>query len=239
MARNYKNKGSVAPVTEKKGINGITVTIVALALVAAILLTVFLVNFLFSPRLVMKNGGASIIDKKSGVTYKLAPSCYSADLDTDNVYAKIDGVPYYKVLYSDGNNEAVTLDPEKMIGTVDEYGEKTLYAADDLVLPTLEEFKTDKAVVFYIRLIEYPARGVSPATSEEVRQAMINGEAVMRPLKVDEDTMRLIYLGSSEHPHITYVLKYYEDYSGGRFLYDSSTDKCISLGADAFKEVFK
>ena len=242
MARKYKKGGYEAAYggenTAGKRFSPTAVIIIALAVVAAILLTVFLVNFFFSPRLTTRNGGATLKDRRHGITYNLAPDCYSADLDTEKPYATVDGVDYYKLIYSDANGEEKTYDPLKMIGTKDEYGEVTLYVAEGVKLPSLAEFGTDKALVYYIRLVEYLARAVSPTTSQEVAALMVEGEAVLRPLKVDEDTIRMIYFGSSTYPHITYSIKYYEDYANGRYLYDSTTDKCIKLGDDVFKEVF-
>lgn len=223
---------------KKRMANPLLWAIALLAVAAVVLLTVLLIR-LASPRLVAQNGGATITDKRSDVTYTLLPDVYSADLDTKNVYAKLDGVEYYRVIYSDKNGEAKTLDPKLMIGTVDEYGEKTLYASTELTVPALGDIEADKAIVYYIRLIEYPARAVSPTASRDIQVHFCEAESVMRPLRVNEDTMRLIYFGSEQCPYIFYVLKYYEDYSGGRYLYDSSTDKCVKLDGDTFKEVFR
>ena len=242
MARNYK-KGAYEAIngqacTQKKA-PVMMITIIALTLVAAILLTVFLVNFFGKPRLTTKNGGATLTDSRNNVTYTIAPDCYSADLDKSKPYATVDGVDYYTVIYSDENGKEATYDPLKIIGTEDEFGEKTLYVADGVVLPALAEFHTDKALVYYIRLIEYLSCAVDPTEAAAVEKTMLNGEAVAKPLRTVEDSIRMVYLGSADHPHIVYVLKYYEDYSGGRYLYDSATDKCVKLSADAHKEIFK
>lgn len=214
------------------------IAIIVLALVAAILLTVFLVRFFTLPRIYTNDGGATLTDAKNDITYYLAPDCYSADLDTSKAYCKIDGTEYYRIIYSDGNNKQQLYDPLKLIGTVDDYGEVTLYVAEGVALPTLSEFKTDKALVYYIRLIEYLSCAVDPEKSAQIEKLMLESEAVTKPLRTVEDSIRMVYLGSSEHPYITYTIKYYEDYADGRYLYDSASDKCIRLDADTLKDIF-
>ena len=242
MARNYKKGAYEAvhgePVAQEKA-PVMMITIIALTLVAAILLTVFLVNFFGKPRLTTKNGGATITDTRHGVVYKLAPDCYSADLDKSKPYATLDGTDYYTIVYSDENGKAATYDPLKMIGTEDEFGAKTLYVAEGVTLPTLEEFHTDKALVFYIRLIEYLSCAVDSTEAAAIEASMLRGESVPRPLRTVEDSIRMVYLGSADHPHIVYVLKYYEDYSDGRYLYDSATDKCVKLPEGVHEKAFE
>ena len=241
MARNYRKgayQGAHGEQKEAKRIPVMTVTIVALTLVAAILLTVFLVNFFGRPRLSTSNGGATITDSRNGITYKLAPECYSADLDKSDPYAKLGDTEYYKLIYSDENGKAVTYDPLKMIGTEDEFGAISLYVAEGVTLPSLSEFETDKALVYYIRLIEYLSCAVNPVDAADIQKTMVNGEGVLRPLRTVEDSIRMVYLGSSAHPYITYVLKYYEDYSDGRYLYDSATDKCVKLSEGVLEGIF-
>jgi hypothetical protein len=215
-----------------------TVAIIVLMAVAIILIAAFLIKFFTTPRIITENGGATLTDIRHDVTYKLAPDCYSADLDKSKAYAKVNGVEYYKIIYSDENGKTAEYDPLKMIGTEDEYGEVTLYVAEDVTLPTLSEFGADKALVYYVRLIEYLSCAVNPTEAAAIQKTLTEGEATQKPLRTVEESIRMVYLGSSEHPHITYVLKYYEDFSENRYLYDSATDKCVKLAEGVHEGIF-
>ena len=87
MAKKYKNTVHKNPFREdrvQKPFPWMPVTIVLLSITVVVLLSVCLARF-FSPMLVSEMGGSRITDKRNDVTYTLAPSCYSADLDRKSV----------------------------------------------------------------------------------------------------------------------------------------------------------
>ena len=234
MAKKYKNtvhKNTLKEGIAQKPFPWIPVTIVLLSITVVVLLSVCLARF-FSPMLVSEMGGSRITDKRNDVTYTLAPSCYSADLDTTEVYAKMDGIEFYKLKYRSAEGELTHYDPLKIIGTVDEFGIISLYVASGETLPTLAEMEVDSALMYYVKLAEVYFGALSPESANETAALFAdeNRENALPPLSVDHDQTLMIYFGSlAKYPHIRYAVKYLEDYDGNRYIYDSTTGRRLLL----------
>ena len=116
--------------TKEKRVPWLLIAAIALALVAVILLTVFLVSYLGVVHLTSVDNGVSFLDEKKDVTYKLAPMCYEpVAIWSNTAYAKYGKMTFYEVRDADPDEYLCYKDAE--IGLYD------LYYAEGITLPTL------------------------------------------------------------------------------------------------------
>ncbi len=214
--------------------------IIILAAAALILLTVSLVRYFGTEHLFTEDGGGTLVNNRTGVTYKLLALCpYKVDVDKSEVYAVCDDVSYYKVVYKNRSGEKVHCDPEKILATVDEELNITdLYFAEGFTFPSFDEISPSGAVAYYVRKEESEAMKLSKEQSETVYSAFKNGENSFYPSDVSESNRLNIYLFDIEHPQFWYTLEYFETESGELYMRDLSQSKCVKA-TDILKPIFK
>ena len=206
--------------TEQKSFYLLLTAIAVLAVAIIICLTVFLRNYVGVIHLSTTMEGSNVIDKRNGITYELAPMSYSVDLEKDEVYAKYKDTEFYKVL---GIPVEVMIATETM-GVID------VYYNVEYPLPTLEEFNPDKALICAVEKISYAVGAMTPEQSQLAADLLLNGERCDYPNAINNDSVLHVYLGSSEHPYIYYCVRYLEDSSGNRYLYDRDASTCVNIG---------
>jgi len=148
--------------------------------------------------------GGDLYDKKTGVTYKVAPPNYEAISWEKEVYMEDKkGIAYHRVL---GANGEVT-DPPIWLYNYDL--NRLLYNSNEVTLPTLSEMNPDSMSIYmeedvkvYLEIEE---------DKEVVKEAAAILDTTPFPFsgKAAENSYRMSF-ASDEHPYITYNLIYME-----------------------------
>ena len=211
---------------EKKSFYLLLTAIAVLAVAIIICLSIFLRNYVGIIHLSTTLEGSNVVDKRNGITYELAPMSYSVDIQRDEVYAKYKDTEFYKVLGIDTSRMLAT----ETMGVID------VYYNVEYPLPTFEEFKADKALICAVEKISYAIGAMTPEQSQLAYDLLLKGERCDYPNSINNDTVLHIYFGSSENPYVYYSVRYFEDYSGKRYLYDRELSVCVYIG-DELKDV--
>lgn len=210
----------------------------ALAVAIIVLASVLISEIFGTEHLVSKNGGATMIDSRTDVTYKLLLPCpYWVNLDISDHYAECGDTLFYKVVYTDTDGEIKHVDPLKMIATVDDLGFVDVYLAQDYTLPTLKEMNPDAGFVYYVNVKEVPAGVLTEAQAQTVADLILNGDSAIYPPNVDFDSRRNIYLSSVNYIYIRYTVEYFVTEDGEMYLQDSASGKCVKATAE-LTEIF-
>ena len=225
MSKTKKQKRTLRSIlnikeTEQRSFFLLLAAVAFLAMAVLICLTIFLQNYVGVIHLSTTMEGSNVIDKRNGITYELAPMSYSVDLEKDELYAKYKDTEFYKVL---GIPVEVMIATETM-GVID------VYYNVEYPLPTLEEFNPNKALICAVEKISYAVGALTPDESALVADLILSGERCDYPNSINNDSVLHIYLGSSDHPYIYYCVRYLEDSSGNRYLYDRDTSVCVNIG---------
>jgi hypothetical protein len=159
-------------------------------------------------------------DKKTGIKYTDAPSCYEpVQLGDEYAKWKISGenVIFYEVK---------GMDPRQWLA---EEG-KTIFYAEDITLPGLRELAP---VGIYICVEEDYSIALVEITDADDIQGIINlwenGEALSYPGITPEATYRLKFL-SEKYPGIYYNLIYVKYSDGTAYLYSRDSGRCVVAG---------
>jgi hypothetical protein len=231
MSKTKKQKRTLLSVlkvkeTEKNSFFLLLAAVAVLAMAVIICLTIFLRNFVGVIHLSTTMEGSNVVDKRHGITYELAPMCNSVDIEKDELYAKYKDTEFYKVV---GIPVEIMLATETM-GVID------VYYNVEYPLPTFEEFNADKALICAVEKISYAVGAMTPEQAQKAADLLINGERCDYPNAIDNDSVLHVYFGSNETPYVYYSVRYFEDYSGKRYLYDRDTSVCVCIG-DELKDV--
>ena len=210
---------------EKKKFPLFFVISVALLLVAVILLTVFLSSYLSGVHLRSEDQGMTLIDKKKDVKYLLAPMCYEPVAYKTEVYAKYGDTEYHALRDAD---------PLQYLCTT-EMNIFDLYYSDELTLPDLTRFKANYTRVCKVGELSIMLHSIEKEKTEEIVKYFLTAETVPNSKIIGvENTLYLKFM-SDEYKFMYYVITYYKTKTGGRFLYDRTTGRCVELG-DLFTE---
>lgn len=232
MAKKYKNTVHKNPFREdrpKKNIPWRLIGIVA-AFLALILILWVVIDALTGVRkltLNTKNGG--FYDKRSGITYHLAPLCYQPayvvkrenNPDKD-VYAKYKDTKFYKV---------TNVSAEKMISTA--YGGLyEIYYNKEYPLPSLFEMNANSAIVCEVGTIVAAVGMIDNAGASSLLSLLKNESLYCDyPIDtVDVSSTKYIYFTSPDYPHLYYYVHYVKTADGTRYLYDSAYERCVPMG---------
>ena len=231
MSKTKKQKRTLLSVlkvkeSEKNSFFLLLAAVAVLAMAVIICLTIFLRNFVGIIHLSTTMEGSNVVDKRNNITYELAPMCYSVDIEKDEVYAKYKDTEFYKVV---GIPVEIMLATETM-GVID------VYYNVEHPLPAFEDFKADKALICAVEKISYAVGAMTPEQAKTASDMLINGERCEYPNGIDNDSVLHVYFGSTETPYVYYCVRYFEDYSGKRYLYDRDTSVCVCIG-DELKDV--
>lgn len=197
----------------------------ALLLVAVILLSVFLSSYLSVVHLRSEDGGITLVDTKKDVKYLLAPMCYEPVSYYKAVYAKYGDTEYHEV---------ENADPADFLCTT-EMNIFDLYYAEGITLPDLAHFNANYTRVCKIGEIAIMLHKIDKEDTEEIVKYFLTAETVDSSVIIGvENTLYLKFM-SDDYKFMYYVINYYETKSGGRYLYDRTTGRCVELGDDLFK----
>ena len=224
-----KNYNEIFGIKEekKKSLPWLFITCVALALAVIILLSVFLSSYLGTVRLVSRDGGTVLLDKRHEVEYLLAPMCYEP-IRYGEVYARHEGVDFYTVMDAD---------PREYLCTID-MNVYDIYYASTVTLPTLEEFDPEWTVVCRIEVEAVQTGSVNEEDTKALIDYYLAAEAVEKPSSKDTETVLYFKFMSQKYPFLFYSINYYVTKDGARYLYDRPNGRCVLLGDD-FKDIVK
>jgi len=198
---------------------------VSLLLVAIILLTVFLSSYLSVVHLRSEDNGITLVDKKKDVKYLLAPMCYEPVAFMTDVYAKYGDIEYHAIRDAD---------PTQFLCTT-EMNIYDLYYSDQIVLPDLTRFKANYTRVCKVGEIAIMMGSIEKEDTEEIVKYFLTSKTVDKSYIIGvENTLYLKFM-SDDYKFMYYVITYYKTKSGGRYLYDRTTGRCVELG-DLFTE---
>ncbi|MBR2459645.1 MAG: hypothetical protein IKB34_00225 [Clostridia bacterium] len=208
---------------ERKGSPWLFVSAVVLALVAIILLSVFLASYLGVVHLRSEDGGSTLTDPRKDITYELAPMCYEPvayDVHS-GVYAKYGDTEYYMVRDAD---------PTKYLCTID-MNVYDLYYANDISLPSLAEFAPNYTRVCKVEAIAVMIGSIEAEDTEKLVDYYLSANTVDSSLISGvEETLYLKFM-SEEYNFMYYNLVYYKTKNGERYLYDRTVGRCVDIGS--------
>lgn len=210
---------------------------IVLAVTSVILIAVFLIRFFGVVHLTSDTEGSTLTDSKNGVVYSLAPISYTADLDTDSVYAKYGDTEYYRLYYKDDSGNKVYCDPKEMIGTENEFGVIDIYVAEGIVLPELKDFGASKALICTEEMISYAIDALTKEETEKLINVFFSLESCDYPSNIDNDTVLSIYFRGDTNPFLLYNIRYFETKSGEKYFYDRVTSRCVNFH-DEMENIF-
>lgn len=216
----------------------LTAVVILLSVAALILLTVFLVNYLGVRHLVSEQGDGILIDRGKGITYTLVTACpYNVNIDARELYAKSDGVEYYKVGYYDGNDKVKFYDPKKIIATVDEFGNQYVYTSDDFTLPKLEELNPKRSYTYYVGIEEVEAGTLYEEDTQTLFKLLKDGSPSVLPSDIDENSTLVIRFFDPDYSYFLYSVEYFKTESGERYIRDRALGKCVKA-TEELKAIF-
>lgn len=159
-------------------------------------------------------------DKKNGVKYTDAPSCYEPTA-LGKEYAKWKSAGEDVIFY-----EVEGMDPHMWLT---EEG-KTVFYAEDVTLPTLAQMAPHSIYVCVEQELSVAVAEITLAADiTAVVTAWETGEAVAYPGTSPDSTFRIKFL-SNQYPGIYYSLIYVSYSDGTSYLYSRDSGKCVAAG---------
>ncbi len=202
--------------------------IILLTAAAIILGTVFSVKYFGTQHLVSKDGGGTLTNKRTGITYKLVVPCpYTVNIDFGEVYGELDGENCYKILYKDNDGVEKFYNPEKMIATVDEFKNVSLYLAQGFTLPKLEELNPTHGTAYYVEVEQILAGTLTSDAAQTITSLLKTREGTSSPVDIKTGEIMYLYLIDPSYPYFWYTVEYFETESGDRYVRDRSIGKCV------------
>ena len=224
MAKKFKNTVHKNPFREdrpKKDIPWRLICVIAAFLALIIILTLVIDAFFGVRKLSLVSGGA-FYDKRSGITYHLAPMCYQpVTIIKKDVYAKYNKTNFYEI-------QDVSTD--KMI-TTSEDGIYDIYYNKQYPLPSLFEMNVIGGMVCDVGDAVIP---VGPIETEQAKKLVeLLADESLRcdyPEDLSSDNAKYIYFISAEYPYLYYYVHYFKDAGGARYVYDRAYERCVPIG---------
>ncbi len=231
MAKKYKNTVHKNPFREdrpKKNVPWRLIGIIAAAL-ALILILTLVMDAIFGVRKLKLVSGGAFYDKRSGITYHLAPLCYQPvtiikwenNPDKD-VYAVYNDTNFYKIK---------DVSSKKMITTAYD-GIYEIYYNKEHPLPSLFEMNANLAIICEVEMLVDPV-GIVYNEGTTALLNLLKNEALYcdYPFEtVDVSSIKYIYFTGADYPHLYYYVHYFKTSDGTRYLYDSSYERCVPIG---------
>lgn len=237
MAKKYKNTVHKNPFREnrpKKNIPWKLICVIS-GFLALILITTLVLNALFGTRKLRITSDGGFYDKRSGITYQMAPLCYQPveiikrknNPDKD-VYAKYNDTKFYKVK---------DISAEKIITTAYD-GIYEIYYNEEHPLPTLFDMNVKLA---WICEAEVSVVGVEMIDETEAKAlvSMLADASLYcdMPTNIDAESTKYLYFTGTEHPYLYYYVQYFNTADGVSYVCDSAnTGRCVPIG-DLLKEI--
>ncbi len=214
MSSNIKNK-------KKSGFPIFVLIAAALLLIAVILAAVFFSSYFGVVHFTSDSGGTSVYDKRSGITYNIAPMCYQpVKFKNDKEYGIYKDTEFYRVS---------GVDPT-LILTTDNDNIYDVYYNIEHPLPTLGNFKVDIALICEVGLIAIPTGALNNEAANKAAELIVNGEQCDMPYGIIQDSVVYLYFTSTEYDYLYYYIQYFRTEDGGRYLMDRSFDRCVNIG---------
>lgn len=231
MAKKYKNTVHKNPFREDRPKTNIPWRLIGIicALLALILILWATLDAIFGVRKLKLAKDGGFYDKRSGITYHMAPLCYQPvkvvkrEYNPDkDVYAKYRDTKLYKV---------TDVGPEKMLTTAYD-GFYEIYYNKEYPLPSLFEMNVNSAIVCDVGETVIPV-GMLDNEGAGGLVALLKNESLYcdYPFEsVSKDSKKYIYFTSPDHPHIYYYVHYFKTTDGTRYVYDNAYERCVPIG---------
>lgn len=231
MAKKYKNTVHKNPFREdrpKKSVPWKLIAVIA-AVLALILILTLVIDALVGVRKLSLVSGGGFYDKRSGITYHLAPLCYQPvtivkrenNPDKD-VYAQYKDTKFYKVK---------DVSVEKMITTAYD-GIYEIYYNKEYPLPSLFQMNANSAIVCDVGTLVVPVGMIDNEGASGLLNLLKNESLYCDyPIDtVDASSTKYIYFTSPDYPQLYYYVHYVKTTDGTRYLYDSAYEICVPMG---------
>lgn len=224
MAKKYKNTVHKNPFREdrpKKNIPWKLIGIIA-AFLALVLIVTLVIDAVFGVRKLKMVTGGGLYDKRSGVTYKMAPLCYQpVTLYKKDVYARFNKTNLYKIQ---------NVSADKMISTSED-GFYEIYYNKEYPLPSLFEMNVNAAIVCDVGTLVVPVGPIDEAGAKALVELLKNESLYCDyPENTSPDSTKYIYFTSPDYPHLYYYVHYFKGTDGARYVYDSAYERCVPIG---------
>ena len=229
MAKKYKNTVHKNPFREdrpKKNVPWKLIGVIAACLALILTVTLIVDAVIGVRKLKLVSGG--LYDKRSGITYQMAPLCYQPvtiakrEYNSDkDVYATFNDTRFYKL---------TDVDPEKMITTAYD-GFYEIYYNKEHPLPTLFEMNINSAIVCDVGTAVIPVGMVDNTATQIVE--LLSNESLYCDYPIDTvntESIKYIYFTTPDYPHLYYYVHYFKTTDGTRYVYDSSYERCVPIG---------
>lgn len=212
----------------KRGIPWLLVAAVALVLIIAVLLAVFLVSYFSVVHLSSVDNGESLIDKKREITYLRAPMCYEpVAIWSNDEYAKYGKQVYYEVKDADPNQYLCYKDAE--IGLYE------LYYAEGITLPSLAEFGASYTRVCASGIKTIMMHSIDEKTSEIVSYFLSAPTVDYKEISNVKLTYDLKFM-SEKYGFMYYTITFLQTSEEECYLYDREAKRCVKLTIEEYTE---
>ncbi len=232
MAKKYKNTVHKNPFREdrpKKKIPWMIIGIIC-GILALILIMTLIINALLGVRKLSLTENGGFYDRRSGITYFMAPFCYQpVTIIKKDVFATYNDTKFYEIQ---------DISTEKMITTAEEKIYE-IYYNKDYPLPTLSEMKVNSAIICDVEIAVYPV-GFIDSEDVNILLELLSDKSIYcdYPQDTNDSNVKYIYFTSPDYPYLYYYIHFIKTSDGTRYIYDSSNRICVPIG-DALKDIIE
>lgn len=237
MAKKYKNTVHKNPFRENRPKGRIPWRLIGItaAFLALVITVTLVIRSVSGPRKLtaVENGG--LYDKRSGITYSLAPFAYKPHYyDSGKAAMTFNGFNLYQLKYMDENGKYVKVSTEKMLLYAED-GVYQIYYNSEQPLPALSEMNARVVGIsengLLIRPIDFAGEEEARAVVAALENESARCEKGEGPKKTDEDSTKILCLANPEdYPEFAYCIYYLKDTDGVRYLYDDNLGIYVRIG---------
>ncbi len=234
MSKKYKNTVHKNPFRENRPKSRIPWRLIGIisAFLALVITVTLVIRSVSGARklTVAENGG--LYDKRSGITYNLAPFTYKPHYyDSGKAVMTFNGFNLYQLKYMDENGKYVKVSTEKMLLFAED-GVYQIYYNSEQPLPALSEMNARVMGISENGLLIRPIDFTGEDEARAVVAAFENkSDYCEYPEKTDGDSTKILCLANPEdYPEFAYCIYYLKDTDGIGYLYDDNLRICVRIG---------
>ena len=230
MKKNTNKKDKINPIPWLIGLLCIAL------IVGGIFLYLFLKDY-FSYSRLDKNADGTIYDPDTKITYTMAPEAYKAVLIvTDPQFGFVDKTPLYSIAYRNVDEKVVVIDSERYLSFDNDNGGVLYYNADEVTLPTLENFDHGISHVCSTDGVIFARAELTKTDTYKVIKGFNEGAATRVDGTVKESfTLRI---KSEKYDWLYYCMKFTITKEGEYFVTDYISGKTVKADPAIFDEFF-
>lgn len=214
--------------------------LIGLLCIALIVGGIFLYLFLdeyFSYSRLDKNADGTLYDPKTEITYTMAPEAYKAVLIVTNPqFGFVEKIPLYSIAYRNIDDKVVALDSERYLSMSNDDGGALYYNADEVTLPTLENFDHGISHVCSTEGVIFARAELTKTDTYRVIKGFNEGAATRVEGRVKENfTLRI---KSEKYDWLYYCMRFTITEAGEYFVTDYISGKTVKADPEIFDEFF-